>query len=100
MRKILLISLALALVIGLAMTVILDAHTRGYYGDEDIKADIKKIDKGIQITITSEDPETAKDIQENARWYRDIFRSGGHHDSLPYGGGRYGYHHGCGGWYW
>jgi len=99
MRKILLISLALALAIGLATTVILDAHTRGYYGDEDIKTDIKKIDKGVQITITSEDPEIAKDIQENARWYRDIFRSGGHHDPHAYGGGRYGSHHGCGGWY-
>jgi len=96
MRKILLISLALALAIGLATTVILDAHTRPYYGDEDIKTDIKKIDKGIRITITSDDSEIAKDIQENARWYRDIFRSGGDHHPHSYGRGRYGYHHGCG----
>lgn len=96
MRKILIISLALALTIGLATTVILNAHTPGYYGDENIKTDVKKIDKGIQITITSDDPEITRDIRQNAKWYRDIFEYGGHHHSSPYGGGRYGYHHGCG----
>jgi len=96
MRKILLISLALALTIGLATTVILNAHTPGYYGDEEIKTDVKKIDKGIRITLTSDDPEIAKDIQENARWYRDIFSYGDyHHRPHRYGGWGYG-HRGCG----
>lgn len=99
MRKILLISLALAVAIGLATTVILNAHTPGYCGDEGVKVDIKNIDKGIQITVTSDDPEITRDIQENARWYRDISRYGGHHHPHSYGGDRYGYNHGCGDWY-
>jgi len=98
MRKILLISLALAVAIGLATTVILNAHTPGYYGDEEIKTDVKKIDKGIRITLTSDDPEITRDIQENARWYRDIFRFGGQHHPHSYSGRRYDSHHGCGGW--
>lgn len=96
MRKILLISLALAVAIGLATTVILNAHTPGYYGDEETKTDVKKIDKGIRITLTSDDPEIARDIQENVRWYKDIFRFGDHHHPHSYGRRRYGSHHGCG----
>lgn len=98
MRKILFISLALALAIGLATTVFLNAHTTGYYGDEDIKTEVKKIDKGIRITITSDDPEITKDLQENSRWYRDIFRSGGQHHPHSYSGRRYDSHRECGGW--
>ncbi len=98
MRKILLIGLALAVAIGLTTTVILNAHTPRYYGDQDVKTDVKNIDKGIQITITSDDPEIAKDIRENGRWYRDISRYGGHHPH-SYGRERYGYRHGCGDWY-
>ena len=88
MRKILLISLALAVAIGLATTVILNAHTPGYYGDEEIKTDVKNIDKGIRITLTSDDTEIASDIQENVRWYKDIFRFGDHHHPHSYGGRR------------
>ncbi len=99
MKKILLISLAMAVAIGLATTVILNAHTPRYYGDEGVKTDVKNIDKGIQITVTSDDPEVARDIQENGRWYRDISRYGDHHHPHAYGEHRYGYNHGCGDWY-
>ncbi len=99
MRKILPIGLALVLVIGLATTVILYAHNPGYYRDADIKTDVKKIDKGVQITVTAEDPEITKYIQENGPWYADILRYGGHH-RYPYGGWRYRGQHGCGAWPW
>lgn len=72
MRKILFISLILVVVIGLTTTAILYAHYPTYYGDEDVKVYVKKIDKGIQIIITSDDPEVVKDIQENSRYYEDI----------------------------
>ena len=99
MRKILSVSLVLALAIGLATTVILYAHNPGYYGDLDVKTDVKNIDKGIQVTITSEDPQIAKNIQENAGWFRDFFRYG-HRGPHRYSRWRYGEHHGCGAWPW
>jgi len=95
MRKMLCISLALALAIGLATSVMLYAYRPNYYADEKIKADVKKIDKGIQITLTSDDPEIAKDIQENARWYTDILKYGGHYCPHPYARWRHGLHSGC-----
>lgn len=37
-----------------------------------IKTEVKKIDKGIQVTITSDNPDVAKEIQENSRYYEDM----------------------------
>lgn len=50
------------------------SHYRDFYNEEDVKVDVKKIDKGIQITITSDDPDVVKDIQENVKWYKNIFK--------------------------
>lgn len=61
---------ALAAVIGLTVSV----FGQAYYSAEDIKTDVRKADKGLQITVTSDDPEIVKDIQENYRWYRDALR--------------------------
>lgn len=62
------------------------------YGKEDVKVETKKIDKGIQITITSDDPEVANDIQENTRYYEDILA---YSDNCPHME-RMAYHrHGC-----
>lgn len=73
MKKKLFISLALAVAIGIASIGILYPHGLGYYDEEDVKVKVKKVDKGIQLTITSDDPEIARDIQREAKWYREFF---------------------------
>ena len=73
MKKSIVFSLVLAVAIGLALSGILYAHTPGSYTDEDVKTEIKKIDKGIQLTVTSDDPEKAKDIQQHTKWYERFF---------------------------
>jgi len=95
MKKIISVSLALALVTGLATAFILYAYVPGYYGDENLKTDVKKIDKGIQITITSDDPEIVKDIQEDARWYTEMLRYGSRHCQRLYREWRGDYRRGC-----
>ena len=94
MRKVLFVSLAAAVVIGLAGVCISNVFGQPYYSAEDIKVNVKKIDEGVQITVTSDDPEIAKDIQENYRWYRDAFQYGYCQGSRGSGGWRGGY---CGG---
>ena len=94
MRKIAFIGLALALLIGLATAAILNARAPRYYAGENRKIDVKKIDNGIQITITSDDPEITKEIQENASWYEQPFKYG--YCDCPRYRARYGYRQGCG----
>jgi len=94
MRKIAFIGLTLVILIGLATTAILDARAPRYYSGENIKTDVKKIDNGIQITITSDDPEITKEIQENAGWYEESFKYG--YWDCPHYRARYGYRQGCG----
>ena len=48
------------------------ANASAHYAKSDIKTDVKKIDKGIQITLTTDDPEVAKEIQENSRYYEEM----------------------------
>ena len=51
------------------------AHYPARYGKEDIKVETKKVDNGIQLTITSDDPKVAKEVQENVRYYEDVLAS-------------------------
>lgn len=82
MKKAIVFSLVLALAIGVVTAGILYAHGPGYYGKEEVKVNVKKIKKGIQITIISDDPEIAKDIKKDAKWYEKFFAS---RDQCPYG---------------
>lgn len=82
MKKAIVFSLVLALAIGVVAAGILYAHDPASYGDKDVKVNVKKINKGLQITLTSDDPEIAKDIQKDAKWYEKFFASG---DQCPYG---------------
>lgn len=88
MRKVIFITIALAVAIGVVSTGILHAHGLGYYGEEDVKVDVKKVGNGIQLTVISDDPEIAKDLQEHTRWYKRIFEDGGW---CPMRGYRHGY---------
>lgn len=71
------------------------AHGPAYYGDEDVKTEVKKIDKGIQITITSEEPEIATDLQEHTRWYKRIFEMGNYCPMMGYIKYSHSRHHSC-----
>jgi len=77
MKRILFIILVLVIALGLTTAGILYAQNQMYYSSEDIKAEVEKIDKGIQITVTSDAPEIVKELQANARWYRDSFKYSG-----------------------
>lgn len=70
MKKIFLIS---ALIITFGLAFVVNSYAHRYYSKEDIKVETKKIDKGIQIIMTSDDPEIAKELQENSRDYEDLF---------------------------
>lgn len=67
MRKSPLLLLAIVSSISLICLTNVYAH----YVKNDLKTEVKKIDKGIQITLTSDDPEVAKDIQENSQYYEE-----------------------------
>ena len=94
--------MAAVVLIGFAATAS-NVFAQAYYSAEDVKTDVQKVEKGLQITVTSDDTEIAKDIQDNHRWYRDAFRHG--YGQRPRGcrGGRDDYcggpcHRGTGGW--
>lgn len=91
MKKIFLIS-ALIITFGLAFVVNAYAHYPRHYGKEDIKVETKKVDKGLQIIITSDDPEVIKDIQENERYYEETLADS---DYCPHMEGRVSHHHSC-----
>jgi hypothetical protein len=76
--------------LGLIFLVNAYAHYPGHYTKDDIKVETKKIDKGIQVVITSEDPEIAKEIQENKRYYEDMLAEGDYCPHME----RMAYHHG------
>lgn len=80
MKKIFLISV-LIITFGLAFAVSTYAHYPRHYDKEDIKVETKKVDKGLQIIITSDDPGVIKDIQENSRYYEDTLV---YNDYCPY----------------
>lgn len=61
----------LLLVMASVLSLIFLTDVYAHYVKDDIKTEVKKIDKGIQITLTSDDPEVAKDIQENSRYYKE-----------------------------
>ena len=69
------------------------AHFPRDYARDDIKTEAKKIDKGIQLTITSDDPEVAKEIQENSRYYEEMLAD---NDYCPHMGRNMAHHRsGC-----
>lgn len=59
--------LLLAIVSAISLIFLTNAYA--HYVKDDIKTEVKKIDKGIQVIIISDDPEVAKDIQDNSRYY-------------------------------
>lgn len=91
MKKIFLISV-LIITFGLAFVVSTYAHYPRHYGKEDIKVETKKVDKGLQIIITSDDPQVIKDIQENERYYEEALADS---DYCPHMEGRVSHRHSC-----
>ena len=85
--------MAAVVLIGFAATAS-NVFAQAYYSAEDVKTDVQKVEKGLQITVTSDDTEIAKDIQDNHRWYRDAFRYGYGQRPRGYGARDGGY---CGG---
>jgi hypothetical protein len=82
----------LLLVIVSALSLIFLTNVYAHYVKGDIKAEVKKIGKGIQITLTSDDPEVARQIQENSRYYEDIVAGSDYWPHME----RMAYHrHGC-----
>lgn len=69
--KILIAGLAI-IAFGLVVTTVY-AHGPAYQSNKDITTDVKKVDRGIQITVTSDDPNITKYIQENTGWYENAF---------------------------
>lgn len=46
------------------------AHdNRGYYTRRDVKSETKKTEKGIEITLTSTDPQVVRRMQEDIQYY-------------------------------
>ncbi|MEK6646641.1 MAG: hypothetical protein AABY84_08205 [Candidatus Firestonebacteria bacterium] len=70
MKKRFFISILL-LVSMLLFSVNIYAHYNGHR-KSDVKVEAKNVDKGIQLIITSDDPEVTKELQENARYYKEI----------------------------
>lgn len=75
------------------------AHGTGHWHDgmdnEEVATEVKEVSDGVQITITSEDKETAQRLKENAPWYKRFLRGGcGHRDEDGHGHGGRGRHHG------
>lgn len=42
---------------------------RGYYTSRDVKSETKNIEKGIEITLTSTDPQVVRRLQEDIQYY-------------------------------
>ncbi len=74
-----LVSIMLLLALGLFVTGVYAHGNDPYYSGKDVKSEVKKIDKGIQITFTSDDPQIARQIQEDARYYETTFANGGYY---------------------
>jgi len=72
-----------------------------YYGNDDyaagdVKTEIKKTDKGIRISLTSEDAQTARQIQADAAYYESTLSDEGYycrHGEMA--GRRMAVHHCC-----
>ena len=48
------------------------AHdNRGYYSRKNVTTETKKTDKGIEITLSSSDPQVVRRIQEDIQYYGD-----------------------------
>lgn len=62
-------------------------HGHGWADREDVTTEVKEVSDGIRITITSDNEEVARRIQQDASWYeRFLSRGCGHRD-------RDGHHH-------
>ena len=90
--------------LGIIGLLSVNVYAHRAYNDDQVKYDVKKIDNGVQYTITSEDKEVVKELQEDAdSWAKGSGRGffcqgydgrGGHMmDMGGYGYGRR-YHHG------
>jgi len=48
------------------------AHdNRGYYTRRDVRSETKKVEKGIEITLTSADPKVVRRLQEDIQYYEN-----------------------------
>ncbi|MBU0549420.1 MAG: hypothetical protein KJ838_03765 [Candidatus Omnitrophica bacterium] len=80
----------------LAFNVYAHHGYQGYYGyqgqgcfnDEEIQVDAQKIEKGVQLTITSEDAQVVKYLQEDSRWFGQNEKYSGNCGGYGYGPGR------------
>ena len=45
--------------------------TRGYYSQKDVKSGTKNIDKGIEVTLSSNDPQIVRRLQEDIQYYEN-----------------------------
>ncbi len=79
------------------------SNVSAHYSRDQVNTEVKNIDNGVQITVTSDDSQIIKEIQANASWYKDSFGYGQHSDSYVdcgcpmncMGGGKgSGYYHG------
>ena len=73
-----------------------------YYGDDDyaasdVKTEVKKTDKGIQIALTSDDPQTVARIQKDAAYYEATLADEGYYCRHNWGhkARRRASHHSC-----
>jgi len=81
--------------LSLVSLILLSINTYAHYHrfiKSDVKVEAKNIDKGIQFTITSDDPEVTKELRENSQYYKDLLADGDyclHMHCKVY------HHHGC-----
>jgi hypothetical protein len=62
-----------------------------YREENAVETQVEEIDNGIQITITADDKETAKELKENKEWFVEMTDHG-----CGYSGARGKHHHGWG----
>ncbi|MFH1783305.1 MAG: hypothetical protein ABH868_00180 [bacterium] len=95
MNKALVIGIVTIMLVGLILTGPIYAHYRSHHWDEDeVKVDTKKIDNGIQITITSDNTEMVKDLQQDKRWSEKALSYGDYLDDDERGrDSEYDHHH-------
>lgn len=78
MKTKILVSIMLLLALGLFATGVYAHGNDPYYSGRGVKSEAQKIDKGIQITLTSDDPQIARQLQEDASYYETTFANGGY----------------------
>lgn len=49
-----------------------------HYDKGDVKTEVKKIESGVQVTMTSDDPSLVTAIQDDSKYYRDKWNHDGY----------------------